>query len=522
MDVLPRITQQFIDRIREMSRAQRGGFFALVLLVACSFAGLFVLKNRSEFQPVSYGKLFDQSELASAERAFVNAGLTGFRRNGQRLMVPGQDLDRYNATLLEFDALPADLGSQMLKQYETLGPFSTDRQRQQMKEALLLQELRRMIKAVPDIQEARVAIASSERKLAWNQKPRATANVTITPRPGHTISAKLVNSLRHVVASMVPDLQPSDVTIFDVSLGQVYTGNPVQESTDSTFFSDDQALSLAQESIPQYEQQISKALSYIPQVGVVVQIDREIFQAVLARTLSNSGRPETPPMANRPASIENVTDHLTGFRGSAAGVTHPRAESRAESREQLVQRSLPKAIRVSVSIPRDYLQRIAKRQNGKQNEGSQSVDLSTIEDNCIAKVERIVRRLIPDGSARNAISVTCVDRVEEGAQSLAHLSSRSGLLQANPRWIGGIVMGTLVVFAIGRFLRTNTLSRNAVPFGNLPEYETTSTEIPAEWNSPNTAGDRVSLLHEEVRELVHSDLGASADLLSRWLSEATQ
>ena len=109
MDVLLRITQQFINRIRELSRVQRGGFLALVLLVACSFAGLFVLKNRSDFQPVSYGKLFDSSELASAERAFVNAGLTGFRRDGQRLMVPGQELDRYNATLLEFDALPADL-----------------------------------------------------------------------------------------------------------------------------------------------------------------------------------------------------------------------------------------------------------------------------------------------------------------------------------------------------------------------------------------------------------------------------
>ena len=60
-----------------------------------------------------------------------------------------------------------------------------------MKEALLLQELRRMIKAVPDVEDARVAIASSERRTSWNQKPRSTANVTIKPRReprsfGHT------------------------------------------------------------------------------------------------------------------------------------------------------------------------------------------------------------------------------------------------------------------------------------------------------------------------------------------------
>ena len=72
----------------------------------------------------------------------------------------------------------------MLKQFESLGPFTTDRQRQEMKEALLLQELRRMIEAVPDIEHARVAVANSGRRVSFGQKPRVTANVTVKPRAG--------------------------------------------------------------------------------------------------------------------------------------------------------------------------------------------------------------------------------------------------------------------------------------------------------------------------------------------------
>ena len=198
----------------------------------------------------------------------IAAGLTAYRREGQRLLAPAKDLDRYNAALLESDALPADLGSQMLKQYESLGPFSTDRQRQQMKEALLLQELRRMIKAVPDIQDARVVIASSERRGGWNQKPRATANVMLKPRAGREISTSLVNSLRRVVANMVPDLKPADVTIFDAARGQAYSGEPNRRSGRQSIFA---ACSGVDSTIRKTDS--AEALSHIPNVSVTAHVD---------------------------------------------------------------------------------------------------------------------------------------------------------------------------------------------------------------------------------------------------------
>ena len=179
MDVLPRITRQLVELFRGMSLAQRATFVAVPLLVFGGFAWLLVANRPDDFQAVSFGKAFASDELSATERALNQAGLTNYRREGRKLLAPANQLDRYNAALVEFDAVPADLGTQMLKQFESLGPFTTDRQRQEMKEALLLQELRRMIEAVPDIEHARVAVANSGRRVSFGQKPRVTANVAV-------------------------------------------------------------------------------------------------------------------------------------------------------------------------------------------------------------------------------------------------------------------------------------------------------------------------------------------------------
>ena len=169
MDVLPRITRLLVDQLREMPFAQRVVSIGLVLVVLAGFAGLLFVNQQNPLQPVSFGKAFTNDERSSAEKALKAAGLNGFRRDGQRLLAPEKDLNRYNAALLETDALPTDLGAQMLKQVESLGPFTTDRQRLQMKEALVL--LGRLDRAVvrpplmklPDaeIERLKAAIAQS-------------------------------------------------------------------------------------------------------------------------------------------------------------------------------------------------------------------------------------------------------------------------------------------------------------------------------------------------------------------------
>ncbi len=516
MDVLPRIFRQLTELFRAMSPRQRVASTAISFVVLLGFGWLVIQNRGSSFQAVSFGKVFAADELASAEQALITAGLTGFRRDGQRLLAPQQDLDRYNAALLEFDALPADLGSQMLKQYETLGPFSTDRQRLQMKEALLLQELRRMIKAVPDIDDARVAIATSERRIGWNQKPRATANVTLKPRAGREISTTLVNSLRHVVANMVPDLKPADVTIFDVTKGQAYIGETVDEPDDG------HSLQRSREFTRQYEQQIQKALSHIPNVTVTVHVDFDALKSSTIRSEVVRSRNESAPVANRPGTVEASDPHQTGFRGWNDAPT----ETTREVTEKQLIAATPKSVQVSVSIPRDYLREVITRRVAKGEKASERLDVNFVEEEVITKVERIVGRLIPANSSADAISVTCVDRLVSELPETAGLSANEQLAIFVHQWGNAIAVGGIVFLALMALGMMRRATPPPTPVQVVAEviqpYEIPSPQeeapIPAV-QTPLPPPDRIAVLRDEIRTMVASDPAASAFLSGQWATD---
>ena len=518
MDVLPRITRQLFDRFREMPPVQRAASIALLLIVCAGFGWLVIFNQRTEFQPVSFGKSFDNDELASAERALVAAGLTSFRRDGQRLVAPAKELPRYNAALLEFDALPADLGTQMIKHYETLGPFSTDRQRQQMKEALLLQELRRMIKAVPDIEDARVVIASPERRSGWNQKTRATANVSVKPRAGREVSVTLANSLRHVVASVVPELLPADVTIFDVTRGQAYTGEPTDNSLET------RQRQQKHEMARHYEQRLQMALSHVPNVGVVVQIDLERKRPSFVQRTALQAHNDNARVVNRPVSLVDADEHWTGFRGTGDNQSNV-SISDIESKNAHVA-DLPQNIRVSVSIPRDYLRDVARRMQNRSATTGQ-MDLDAIEQDVSAKVERIVAGLIPSEASRQSISVTCVDRLTPESPDETVRSASVQFTSFIQKWRGTLAIVGLTTLAVIWILKRRSRSESrSHQLPMLNEHEPVSVASPPLLTTTTAIAaskvDHFTMLRDEIISLVESDPAASATLLGNWLSEANE
>lgn len=576
MDVLPRITRQLVELFRGMSLAQRATFVAVPLLVFGGFAWLLVANRPDDFQAVSFGKAFASDELSAAERALNQAGLTNYRREGRKLLAPANQLDRYNAALVEFDAVPADLGTQMLKQFESLGPFTTDRQRQEMKEALLLQELRRMIEAVPDIEHARVAVANSGRRVSFGQKPRVTANVTVKPRAGRELSSRLVASLRQAVASMVPDLSPVDVTVFDVARGQAHTGEATGDASDSHL------IQRVREFTRQYEQQIQKALAFIPQAVVAVHVDVDNLKSSVTRNERTRVRSESQPVANRPESRlpavfeeerspfeMEATSQTTAFRGvesayheAVPGQREPsdepfeleplstrkwsdeivpagHADVRREVSEKQLLAAMPRAVQVSVSIPRDYYRDVAarRRSQGEQNEAR--LDLDAIEEDVIAKVERTVGRLIPAGSPHEAISVTSVDRLETETPEPT-LTMNEQLLVVAQRHGGSVALSLLAVWALWMLTRLTARPTQTIEHSNSREPSATMTHFDSSNIAPVTMSPpepvplkaapikpkapqpllASSQLCDEIRSLAESDPATAAAVLGRWLAEA--
>lgn len=569
MDVLPRITRQLVELFRGMSLAQRATFVAVPLLVFGGFAWLLVANQPDGFQAVSFGKAFASDELSAAERALNQAGLTNYRREGRKLLAPANQLDRYNAALVEFDAVPADLGTQMLKQFESLGPFTTDRQRQEMKEALLLQELRRMIEAVPDIEHARVAVANSGRRVSFGQKPRVTANVTVKPRAGRELSSRLVASLRQAVASMVPDLSPVDVTVFDVARGQAHSGEATGDASDSHL------IQRVREFTRQYEQQIQKALAFIPQAVVAVHVDVDNLKSSVTRNERTRVRSDSTPVANRPASLrptifeDEGTAQVTAFRGiepafHEAGADRRDAEAvpqqfeptinvrgpsdvvpaghsdvqREVSEKQLLA-AMPRAVQVSVSIPRDYYRDVAARRKSQGEQNQVRLDLDTIEEDVIAKVERTVGRLIPAGSPHEAISVTSVDRLVSDTPEPT-LTMNEQLLVIAQRHGGSVALSLFAVWALWMLTRLTARPTQTLEHSTSRDPAVTTTHFDSSSIAPVTVPPleavpirpapikpkapqpllAASQLCDEIRSLAESDPATAAAVLGRWLAEA--
>ncbi|WP_010582713.1 FliG C-terminal domain-containing protein [Schlesneria paludicola] len=516
MDVLPRITAQFFELFRSMSPMRRVASIAISLAVVVGFGALLLSNSRASYQPVSFGRAFVGDELPAAEQALKAAGFVDIRRDGSRLLIPARDLERGNAALLAVNALPADFGSQMLKHFETLGPFSTDRQRQQMKEALLIQELRSTIKQIPGIDDARVAIAYSDRRHGWNQKPRTTANVTLKSASGYEITASLVDSLRHVVANMVPDLKPVDVTVFDVARGHAYHGDRMGEPSTNGSLPANETL------IAQYEQQLLKALSYIPNVSVAVQFDKDTESRVATTTnFQSDERAEFDSVANRPAVIMQPDSHSAAFRGTSTAL--PSSGAPLPSSDALRTTGL----RVSVSIPRDYLRAVAASRSSKSRSAAADSESYMMEDEVAATVERVVRRLIPSTSSHDAISVTFVDRISADRNSDGPQLNWNQTIEHARRWqkeISYVGVVCLAFTLIWLFRRPAKQAEGTSDMTFPTEFEEPgpSIAIAEEVEIPRPTVpvvDRVALLRDDVRALIGSDTIAAATVVGQTLSE---
>jgi flagellar M-ring protein FliF len=424
MNFLQSLQQQFSSLWSSMNSAQRISLIVAPLILLAGFGFLYWSNNTSGMVALSWGKVFTTEELIAAEHALMEAGLTDFQRQGRMLLVPAAEKDRYNAALLEFDAMPEDLGSQLLKHYESLSPFITEKQRHEMREAMLLKEVAQTLKAIPNVEDARVVIANPNRRNSWSQKGTVTANVTITPKKGRELSTRLVASIRAAVASMVPDLKTSDVTVFDPVNEVTYAGDAADDPLSS------QLVQRIRELTKQYESQISKSLSYIPGVNVTVHVDIENLKSSVIRTQQIDPKKSAPVISNEftvndtqtqraprgePGQVANRPASVGGSAGSDRNRQMTESDNRVvngvsfEISEKQLLAAMPKAVQVSISVPRDYYRGIAAQRTAAGEKDPALTEVPAIEKEVLASVSKSVNRLIPADSPDDAIVVSTVD-----------------------------------------------------------------------------------------------------------------
>lgn len=262
MPALHRVGQQFAELYRSLTASQRITLLVVPLLVVVGLYYVIASHSAADHVPLSWGKVFTLEELAQAEQALLDAGLNDFRRQGQRLLVPTGDVERYNAALQKSGALSESSMIELERQLSTANVFTSGQELALKNDIALKKELAKQLRAVDWIENADVTWARpAQRRL---RGPAAvTATVSIVPKKNHEITAKHVASIRHAVAAAVPDLTPDRVVVFDQSSGTAFTADAGASSYEQML---EQKRKLEQE----YYGTISAALAYIPDVQVTV------------------------------------------------------------------------------------------------------------------------------------------------------------------------------------------------------------------------------------------------------------
>lgn len=531
MDLLKRLGTQFQQLWQAMTPSQRAILIVVPLLVLTAFGALSFQQSQGQYTALSWGKVFSTDELIQAEQALINAGLKDFQRQGQRIMVPESEKDRYNAALLEFDATPSDLGEQMLQQISNLGPFSTEKQRQETREAMLLQEIRRTLRAIPDLEDARVVIANPARRSSLVARGKVTANVTVRPKSGRDLSQRLVHSIQAAVASMVPDLKAADVTVFDQVHGISFTG----ESSDDPF--DSRIMQRVREFTRHHEQQILKHLDYIPQVGVTVNVDLDNLKSSVTRTQNIDKEKSAPVVTNeftvtdshqqRPARGEaGLNPNRPASLNPQPGQDRTRQYSESDNRtvngvsfevtEKQLLAAMPKAVQVSISIPRDFYRSVAAERTARGEKDNAKLDVANIEKQYLESIRRSVSRLIPLGSPQNSVEVVTIDRLPNDTPE-PQIPLWDRLQPLIQQWTGPIGLVVLALVALVMIRRAMPAAEAAAPRETIAQRLAAAQQEPEPELNPKP---KELTKRDRIQTIVRDNPEQAAALISRWMQTA--
>jgi len=168
-------------------------------------------------QPPAYGVLF--SNFTDRDGGAITAALDQmqvkhkFSENGQAILIPTEQVHDVRLKLAA-QGLPkgGNVGFELMEN-QKLGVSQFHEQVNYQR--ALEGELARSIESLATVQAARVHLAMPKPSVFVREQQKPTASVILTLHPNRQLDPAQASSIVHLVASSVPELLPSNVTIVD-------------------------------------------------------------------------------------------------------------------------------------------------------------------------------------------------------------------------------------------------------------------------------------------------------------------
>ena len=544
MDALNKTWQQFGNLYASMTASQRMTLIVIPVMLLAAFAFLLFRDQSSSNVALSWGKVYTTEELMRAEETLIQAGLSEFRRVGQRLMVPKGDVDSYNAALVEGGSLPNRWPEELEKSLADGGLFLSKDQLQAKLDIVLGKELARVLRALPDIEQASVKWARSNPGRWPNTQTKVTALVSVRPRGGHELSMKNIQSLRYAAAAMVPDLEPKYVTVINQLTGKASTA----DDEDSPF--NNPGLQKAHNYASEFEQKIRNALSYIPGVLVTVNVDLQKIKSSIERKRAVDAKPvivnlseETritsssdQPTSGEPGPSSNQSRQLSTQAGSQTSQKTDESNTKTISiptvtvTETELMAALPEAVQVAISIPQAYVRTVAlagkptPEDTATTGDESQATvtpaEIKKAETDIKQRLQPQVMKMIPQKSVADAVDISfhipgALDVETVQSSFIDTASAQAG------RWGGAIGLALFALWALwmlnksmSRLPATGEEGQDAAGIALAAQTSPTDTDEIQEPEQPQATQ------RDELQSVVRDDPEMAAAVLTKWLKAA--
>jgi len=202
------------ETVRGMGKSNTGLMLTAALFIIVGFIVIALRSSTSSLSPLYTGLSLEDSSKIVAELEKSNTAYE-LVANGTEIMVPSDRVLRMRMSMAE-QGLPSGgsiVGYEIFDKSEAFGSsnavFSINVMR------ALEGELSRTISSLSDVDTARVHLVIPKRELFTRDKDKPSASVTIKMRGGHALEHPQVMAITHLVASAVPGLDVSKVTVVD-------------------------------------------------------------------------------------------------------------------------------------------------------------------------------------------------------------------------------------------------------------------------------------------------------------------
>lgn len=270
-----------MDSVKGFSKARIGIMVGVAVLLLGVFMMMAFRMSSAGLSPLYTSLSLDDSSriVAELEKTGVPYELVA---GGTQIMVPTDRVLRLRMTMAE-QGMPANgsvVGYEIFDRSESFGSSNFVMNINMMR--ALEGELARTIGALAGVETARVHLVMPKRELFTRDKEKPSASVTVKMRGGHSLERQEVTAITHLVASAVPGLIPSKVTLVD-SHGKLLARGDGNEGADA-------AASAAQEYRIAYENRtqatLEELLEKVIGVGKVrVQVAADVnFDRVVINT----------------------------------------------------------------------------------------------------------------------------------------------------------------------------------------------------------------------------------------------